>query len=118
MSNTRARHSRVSAAVATAPVNPLKRGLDWFFKDNSVRRGRYVIMETPTPSLIIFMVMIVLSVVTYPGFFQTAFTYIAYAAFVYWGIKEFRTGRSRFRKFLGIGAVIAVAGVLVLRFGF
>ena len=116
MNSTRKNNHTMTPALPAA--NPVKRWLDWLFKDFSGRRGSYVIAETPTASLILFMVLIVLAVVSYPGFWQTTFSLAAYAALAYWGIKESRTGRSRFRKFLGIGAIIAVAGALLLRLGF
>lgn len=98
-------------------MSKLKHGLDWLFRDYTTRKGGYVIAETPTPSLIAFMILIVLAVVSYPGFWQTSFSLAAYAAFVYWGVKEARTGRSRFRRFLGYGAIVAVIGALLLKLG-
>lgn len=95
----------------------IKHYMDWLFKDLTVRRGEYVIMEAPNLPLIVFMVAIVLAVVMYPGFFQSACAVIAYAALVWWGIAEARGGRSRFRRLLGYLGILAVIGaVLVLGF--
>jgi uncharacterized membrane protein len=95
----------------------MKYYLDWLFKDLHGRNGKYVISEAPNPPLIIFMVSIILAVVVYPGFWQTSFAVIAYMALVYWGYLEIRSGRSRFRKFLGCAGILAVAGALLLRLG-
>jgi energy-coupling factor transporter transmembrane protein EcfT len=92
--------------------------MDWMFKDLNGRKGKYVIMEDPNRWLITFMVAIVLAVISYPGFFQTSFALIAYVAMFWWGIQEFRSGRSRFRKLLGMMGVLAVIGAVLLRLGF
>ncbi|HEX8227194.1 MAG TPA: hypothetical protein VF572_04990 [Candidatus Saccharimonadales bacterium] len=92
--------------------------MDWIFKDLNGRKGKYVIAEAPNLPLIIFTVFIILAVVVYPGFFQTLCAFIAYAALLWWGIAEARSGRSRFRKLLGYAGILAVAGALLLRLGF
>ncbi len=96
----------------------LKQYLDWLFKDLQGRRGKYVIAEAPNLPLITFMVLIVLAVVVYPGFWQSLFAISAYIALAYWGYHESRIGRSRFRKLLGYLGVIAVVGAFLLRLGF
>lgn len=98
-------------------MHSLKHHLDWWFKDLTVRRGSYVIAEPINRPLVIFTVSIILALVSYKGFWQFAFTIIAYGALTYWAIKEIRSGRSRFRKGLGIMALVAVAGALALGLG-
>ncbi len=88
--------------------------LDWLFKDLTSRRGKYVIAEVPNLPLIIFMIAIVLSVAIYPGVTQKVFSGIAYLSLIYWGILEFRSGRSRFRKLLGILGILATIGAVLL----
>lgn len=95
----------------------IKRHADWWFKDLTVRKGQYVIAETPTLPLVVFAVSIFISIITYKGFVHVTATLIAYAAVTYWGVIEVRTGKSRFRKLLGIMAIIAVAGALLMRMG-
>lgn len=96
----------------------VRSSLDWFFKDFQGRRGGYIITESPNKPLIAFMILIVIAVVSYPGFWQTSFSLAAYASLTWWGFLEVSSGRSRFRKFLGIGAIIAVIGALIMRLGF
>ena len=98
-------------------MQSLRRHADWWFKDLTVRRGRYVIAEPFNAPLIVFTVGIVLTVVANPGFFHTPFALISYRALVYWGVLEFKHGRSRFRKALGILAFVAVAAALMMRLG-
>ncbi len=92
--------------------------IDWLFRDQTERKGKYVFAEHPNLPLIVFMVCIVLSVVVYPGFFQSLFAATAYLALVYWSILEVHSGRSRFRRLLGYLGVLAVIGALWLRLGF
>ncbi len=99
-------------------MNRLSIYLDWLFKDLHGRRGKYIIAEAPNKPLALFMVAIVLAVVVYPGFWQRSFAIIAYIALAYWSYLEIRTGRSRFRKLLGIGGALAVLGALLLHLGF
>lgn len=87
---------------------------DWLFRDLTVRRGKYVIAETPNAPLIVFMVAIVLAVLTNPGFLQRTLFTIAFATFIYWGWQEWHSGRSRFRKLLGMLAIVSVAGAVLL----
>lgn len=96
----------------------LKFYLDWMFKDMNGRNGKYVIAEAPNLPLVLFMVFIILAVISYPGFFQSLFSFAAYIALLYWGVREARGGRSRFRKLLGYLGVLAVIGAVVLRLGF
>jgi uncharacterized membrane protein len=91
--------------------------IDWLFKDLTERKGKYVIAEVPNLPLIVFMVSIILGVLSNPGGFQMVMTVIAYLAISYWGWQEWRGGRSRFRKLLGILGLLAVVGALVLRLG-
>ena len=91
---------------------------DWLFKDLKVRKGGYVIAEPPNLPLIVFTISIALAVVSYPGFWQTGWAFIAYGALLWWGVAEARSGRSRFRKILGYGGILAVATALLLRLGF
>ena len=95
----------------------MKQYLDWWFKDLRVRNGPYVIGEPLNRPLIIFTVSIILALISYKGFWQFAFTVIAYLSLLYWGILEARSGHSRFRKLLGYMSLAAVAGALVLRLG-
>lgn len=93
--------------------------LDWLFKDyGGGRRSKYVIAEAPNKQLIIFMVAIVMAVIVYPGFWQKLFAFTAYIALTWWGISEARSGRSRFRRFLGYSGIIAVISALLLKLGF
>lgn len=92
--------------------------LHWLFRDLTTRRGKHVIVEVPNTPLIIFMVSLVIGVAIYPGFWQSFFIFIAYIALVVWGVMEYRGGRSRFRKLLGICGVLAVIGAVVLGLGF
>lgn len=91
-----------------------KRYIDWLFRDQSARRGDYVIAEAPNAPLLIFMICIVLSVVIYPGPVQKLLVIIAYSAFTVWSIMELRSGRSRFRRMLGGLGVIAIIGAVLL----
>ncbi len=96
----------------------IKYYLDWLYKDQNGRNGKYVIAEAPNLPLIIFMVSIVLAVVVYPGIFQKFLVVVAYIALTWWGILEIRSGRSRFRRLLGILGIVAVVGALLLGLGF
>jgi len=98
-------------------MTALRRHLDWWFKDLTVRKGGYVIGEPFNKPLVIFTISIILAVIVYPGFWQFAFSLIAYIAMVWWGIREIWKGRSHFRKLLGILGLLAVAGALILRLG-
>ncbi|HSH18503.1 MAG TPA: hypothetical protein VK978_03895 [Candidatus Saccharimonadales bacterium] len=91
---------------------------DWLFQDRTVRRGKYVIAEVPNLPLVIFMACIVLGVLLNPGFLQKSLIILAYTSLTYWGHLEWRSGRSRFRKLLGILGILAVIGALLLRLGF
>lgn len=91
--------------------------MDWLFKDLNSRKGKYVIAEVPNAPLLIFMVSIIVAVVANPGVFQTIMVVIAYIAIAYWGYAEWRSGRSRFRKLLGILSLLAVIGALVMHLG-
>lgn len=90
---------------------------DWLFKDLTQRKGKYVIAEVPNWPLLLFMGSIVLAVVSNPGTFQKILVVLAYIALTYWGWLEWRGGRSRFRKLLGIISLLAVIGALVLGLG-
>lgn len=89
--------------------------MNWWFRDLTERRGKYVIAEVPNLPLVIFMISLVVSVAVYPGPTQTVFTYIAYTSLGYWGLLEYRGGRSRFRKLLGALAMLSVAVAFLLR---
>ena len=91
--------------------------LNWLFRDLTTRRGGYVIAEAPNLPLIIFMICLVLGVAIYPGMFQTILLGIAYIALTVWGVMEFRSGRSRFRKLLGICGLLGVVGAIILGMG-
>lgn len=91
--------------------------LDWLFKDLYSRKGKYVIAEVPNWPLIVFMVAIVLAVIANPGGYQHFMTVVAYLAISYWGYKEWRGGRSRFRQLLGILGLLAVVGALIMGLG-
>ncbi|MDB5181474.1 MAG: hypothetical protein JWP13_237 [Candidatus Saccharibacteria bacterium] len=88
--------------------------INWLFRDLTTRRGNFVIAEVPNLPLIIFMISVVLSVAIYPGFVQKTFAVIAFVSLLYWGFQEFRGGRSRFRKLLGILGMIAAVGATLL----
>lgn len=90
---------------------------DWLFKDLHGRNGKYIIAEAPNAPLVIFMVFIILSVILYPGFFQKTSAIIAYVSLVIWGILEVRSGRSRFRRLLGILGILSAAGAVALGLG-
>jgi hypothetical protein len=98
-------------------MQSLKHYADWWFKDLTVRRGGYVIAEPINAPLLIFTVSIILTLITYRGFWHVTFALIAYGSLVYWGILEIKTGKSRFRKLLGIMGLVAVAGALLMRLG-
>lgn len=87
---------------------------DWLFRDLTTRRGKYVIAEVPNFPLILFMIAIVLAVFFNPGVPQNTVFVVALAALVYWGFQEARSGRSRFRKLLGILAIVSVVGAVIL----
>lgn len=88
--------------------------MDWLFRDQTTRRGKYVIAEVPNLPLLIFMAAIVVGVAANPGFFQKFFLFAAFAALIYWGVKEYRGGHSRFRKLLGILSVLSAIGAVFL----
>ncbi|HSH55739.1 MAG TPA: hypothetical protein VK983_02855 [Candidatus Limnocylindrales bacterium] len=90
---------------------------DWLFKDLHGRRGGYIIGEVPNLPLIIFVISLMLAVVLYPGFLQTMFIILAYASLTYWSYLEVISGRSRFRKLLGILGFVSIALALMLRIG-
>lgn len=96
-------------------MQQIKYYADWLFKDLHGRRGKYIIAEVPNLPLIIFMISVVLGVVLYPGFWQSFFQGVAFASITLWSIREYRGGRSRFRKLLGLLGLISVILVLVLR---
>lgn len=91
--------------------------INWFFRDLTQRKGKYVIAEVPNLPLIIFMVAIILSVISNPGIIQKLLTGVAYLALVYWGILEWRNGRSRFRKLLGVLGLVGVVGAILMGLG-
>jgi hypothetical protein len=88
--------------------------MNWWFQDLTTRRGKFVIAEVPNAPLITFMVSLMLGVAIYPGFVQKVFLFISFAALFYWGVLEYRTGRSRFRKLLGILGILSVVAALFL----
>ena len=94
----------------------IKYWLDWLFKDLTERRGKYVIAEVPNAPLIIFMVTLIIGIIQYPGFWQKLFLTVSFVAVIYWGIKEFRSGRSRFRKLLGVLGILGAVGAVALTF--
>lgn len=95
-------------------VHRIRRAIHWLFRDQTERRGKYVIAEVPNLPLLVFMVAVVLSVAIYPGPVQKTFAVIAYVALLYWGYREFRGGRSRFRKLLGILGILAAIGAMLM----
>lgn len=95
-------------------MSRIKNFFDWLFKDLNGRRGKYVIAEVPNLPLIIFMVAIILSVAIYPGIVQKFFSILAYVSLMYWGFREWRGGRSRFRRLLGILGMVGVIGAVFL----
>ena len=97
---------------------PVKRYMDWLFKDMNGRKGSYVIAEAPNLPLILFGAFIFLSLISYRGFLQTLFAFLAYGSLIWWGIQEARGGRSRFRKLLGYLGVLAVIGAVAMGIGF
>ena len=88
--------------------------MNWFFRDLTERRGKYVIAEVPNLPLVIFMVSLILSIAIYPGVVQKTFSFIAFAALLYWGYKEYGSGRSRFRKLLGALGILSAIGAVLL----
>lgn len=90
--------------------------MNWLFRDLTTRRGNYVIAEVPNRPLLIFMAAIVVGVAVYPGFIQKLFLATACIALFYWGIKEYRSGRSRFRKLLGMLGMLSAVGAVFLIF--
>lgn len=94
----------------------IKYWLDWLFRDQTERRGKYVIAEVPNWPLLVFMLTVILGVIQYPGFFQKFLLTISFIALIYWGFKEFRGGRSRFRRLLGILGILASIGAVLLTF--
>lgn len=95
----------------------IKYWIHWLFQDLTQRKGKYVIAEVPNWPLLTFMIALILSITIYPGVTQKFFSIVAYLALVFWGFLEWRTGRSRFRKLLGILGVLGVVGALVLGLG-
>jgi uncharacterized membrane protein SirB2 len=95
----------------------IKQWLRWLFQDLTQRRGKYVIAEVPNWPLLTFMIALILSISIYPGTVQKMFSIIAYLALIFWGFLEWRSGRSRFRKLLGILGMIGVIGAIVLGLG-
>lgn len=91
---------------------------DWLFKDLHGRRGGYVIAEVPNLPLLVFIFSIMLGVILYPGALQTIFIVLAYASFTYWSYLEITSGRSRFRKLLGILGIVSVVTAVILGLGF
>jgi uncharacterized membrane protein SirB2 len=91
--------------------------IHWLFQDLTQRKGKYVIAEVPNWPLLIFMGAIILSISIYPGVIQKIFSIIAYIALLFWGFLEWRGGRSRFRKLLGILGMLAVVGAIALGLG-
>jgi uncharacterized membrane protein SirB2 len=98
-------------------MSRLRNWIHWLFQDLTQRRGKYVIAEVPNWPLLVFMGAIILSITIYPGTIQKFFSALAYIALAFWGFLEWRTGRSRFRKLLGILGMLAVIGALILRLG-
>jgi len=92
----------------------IKYWLDWLFKDLTERRGKYVIAEVPNLPLVIFMVTLIIGIIQYPGFGQKLFLGISFVAIIYWGILEYKGGRSRFRKLLGVLGLLGAVGALML----
>jgi hypothetical protein len=95
-------------------MSRIRNFFDWLFKDLNGRHGKYVIAEVPNLPLIIFMVAIVLSVAIYPGPVQKFFAIVAYISILYWGFREWRGGRSRFRKLLGFLGLLGAIGAVFL----
>lgn len=95
-------------------MNKVRYYSDWLFRDLHTRRGKRVIAEVPNLPLLVFMGSVILNVILYPGVIQKSFGYLGYAALLYWGILELKSGRSRFRKLLGILGIIAAVGASVL----
>lgn len=98
-------------------MQKIKRYADWFFKDLTVRKGRYVIAEPVTLPLIVFTISILLALMTYKGVLHLTFVLVAYSSIAYWGYWEIKHGKSRFRKTLGIMALTALAGALIMKMG-
>lgn len=96
----------------------IKHYLDWLFRDQSQRKGKYVIAEVPNLPLLVFMASIIIAVLIYPGVVQRTLVILAYIAFAWWSYLEARSGRSRFRKLLGYLGLLAVVVALVIRLGF
>ncbi len=91
---------------------------DWLFKDLHGRRGGYVIAEVPNLPLLMFIFSIMLGIILYPGLLQTVCIILAYLSFTYWSLMEVRSGRSRFRKLLGILGILSVLTAIGLGLGF
>lgn len=89
---------------------------NWLFRDLTERKGKYVIAEVPNAPLLIFMIAIVLSIAVYPGIMQTSLQVVALLALFYWGLLEYRGGRSRFRKLLGMLGMLFVVIAAFLMF--
>jgi hypothetical protein len=91
--------------------------LHWLFQDLTQRRGKYVIAEVPNWPLLTFMIALIISLIVYPGPVQKFFSVLAYLALFFWGFLEWRAGRSRFRKLLGILGMLGVIGAILLGLG-
>jgi len=99
-------------------MSRLRYWFDWLFKDLYERKGKYVIAEVPNLPLGIFMISIIVSVAVFPGAVQKTAVVIAYLSMAWWGWLEWRGGRSRFRKLLGILGILSAVGACVLGLGF
>lgn len=95
-------------------MQQLRSWFNWLFRDLTERRGKYVIAEVPNLPLIIFMISLVIGVAVYPGFVQKSFMALAVVSLFYWGLLEYRSGRSRFRKLLGILGMLSTIGAIFL----
>lgn len=97
-------------------MDKIKYWTRWLFQDLTQRKGKYVIAEVPNGPLLVFMITLIISVILYPGMAQRVLFIISYVALLWWGILEARSGRSRFRKLLGILGIIAAIGATALLF--
>lgn len=95
-------------------MDSIRRYSNWLFRDMTERRGKYVIAEVPNLPLVVFMVSLIISLAIYPGALQTTLAVVAYISLFYWGFQEWRGGRSRFRKLLGILGMVATVGAVFL----
>ena len=94
----------------------IKYWLDWLFRDQTERKGKYVIAEVPNLPLLVFMISVIFAVLQNPGGFQKFVFVVSYLALIYWGWLEWRSGRSRFRRLLGILSILAAIGAAFLTF--